>query len=421
VLVERGHEVHLVAQFGCIHPDFMPMIDKLGVHWYCGQYNDRLATTNPFDIVSLLQSQYFHVAFLYLWFWYSFSVPEVYIDTLRLFAPQCAITVVTDDAHGERGHRLQVTFQDYPYLRALHSKHFNVQETLNIRRRELSIYRYVDVVATLTESDQEILDADLSTIGTLSHVLHWGTNITKAPIPRPQDLPSFADRTGIVFVGFAANPTNRLSMEWFFTFVYPLLSPEMKQVPITLVGNAPEDEFKLLKNPAQATYKLTGLLSHQELHDVLRQSKLMFSPIVTSTGLNTKNIVGLWSGLPVVTTPAGASGLRWSGQEDLYKASMSIAELVPQAYADALHDAYFNEERWTALQRGALALANAQEASHQFDKDVVSLLELVEGHKVYSSKRPSTHFFSAHYMQLKSLRSRWGGEDAQAEANKKEL
>jgi hypothetical protein len=77
VLVEQGHTVHLVAQFGCIHPDFMPLIAALGLRWYCGQYNDEVALHRPFDLVELLQTHDFRAAFLYLWFWYSFSVPEV--------------------------------------------------------------------------------------------------------------------------------------------------------------------------------------------------------------------------------------------------------------------------------------------------------------------------------------------------------
>jgi hypothetical protein len=110
------------------------------------------------------------------------------------------------------------------------------------------------------------------------------------------------------------------------------------------------DNFKELRNPGGAVYKLTGLVSHERLKAILREQRLMFSPVVssitlasinntlalnrarfcqallallryltltcffflwslpylslpyqvTSTGLNTKNIVGLWSGLPVV-------------------------------------------------------------------------------------------------------------------------
>jgi hypothetical protein len=214
-------------------------------------------------------------------------VPELYLDTLRMFNPDCAIVALTDDAHGEREHRLKVAMQDFPYLRfvafllllflfsllqtyyvmcaqefhfyslisqiysplqavsfnpqhalpfdchsihhkfrnslfvrsPLHAVSFNPQHARAIRRRELAIYRFVDIVAPLVESDERILEGDLSVLGVASHVLHWGTNITKTPIPHPKDVPSFEEREGIVFVGFAANPTNRLAMEWFFTFV----------------------------------------------------------------------------------------------------------------------------------------------------------------------------------------------------------
>jgi hypothetical protein len=32
-LIKAGHEVHLVAQFGCVHEDFIPALTQLGVYW----------------------------------------------------------------------------------------------------------------------------------------------------------------------------------------------------------------------------------------------------------------------------------------------------------------------------------------------------------------------------------------------------
>jgi hypothetical protein len=85
---------------------------------------------------------------------------------------------------------------------------------------------------------------------------------------------------------------------------------------------------------------------------------------------------------------------------------MAIAPVDPAAYAAALTHAYESRERWTALQRGGLALANKQEESGQFGKDVRSILRLVRKLDIHPSKRPSTHFFSADYMQLLALRQR---------------
>ena len=46
-----------------------------------------------------------------------------------------------------------------------------------------------------------------------------------------------------------------------------------------------------------------GMLTYEELRDKLRSTRLMFSPIVTSTGLNTKNVLGLHSGMVIFVSP----------------------------------------------------------------------------------------------------------------------
>mmetsp|Transcript_23488 Transcript_23488/g.30562 ORF Transcript_23488/g.30562 Transcript_23488/m.30562 type:complete len:119 (+) Transcript_23488:89-445(+) len=52
-----------------------------------------------------------------------------------------------------------------------------------------------------------------------------------------------------------------------------------------------------------------GFLSQQELNDVLKSSLVFVSPIVAATGLNTKNILALEHGIPLVTTTFGAEGM----------------------------------------------------------------------------------------------------------------
>lgn len=42
------------------------------------------------------------------------------------------------------------------------------------------------------------------------------------------------------------------------------------------------------------------------------QTKVFVSPISVSTGLNTKNLLALSRGLPLVTTPLGAEGLLYT-------------------------------------------------------------------------------------------------------------
>jgi hypothetical protein len=52
-----------------------------------------------------------------------------------------------------------------------------------------------------------------------------------------------------------------------------------------------------------------GKLSSDQLDNILFSSRVFVSPILFSTGVNTKNLLPLENGLPLITTEAGSGGL----------------------------------------------------------------------------------------------------------------
>ena len=78
----------------------------------------------------------------------------------------------------------------------------------------------------------------------------------------------------------------------------------------------------------------------------LLTSKVFISPIVASTGLNTKNLLALSRGLPMVTTPDGSHGLMYSSETstDLYPPFYIVNSDVE--FANKVLELYRNNELW---------------------------------------------------------------------------
>jgi hypothetical protein len=173
--------------------------------------------------------------------------------------------------------------------------------------------------------------------------------------PSPQEGQSDPDQQAsimtcephLVFVGPAAVPTNYAALEWFFASIWPKLNDANIGTQLTVVGNGWRKFVKRARRRAEkaagsstailpetalatavkcagvklkpecASYRHVhwpGRLSEDSLSNMLRgkghsHPPVFISPIFFSTGLNTKNVLALAHGLPLVTTRAGAGGL----------------------------------------------------------------------------------------------------------------
>ena len=79
--------------------------------------------------------------------------------------------------------------------------------------------------------------------------------------------------------------------------------PEMK---ITVVGGG---GWTVPGVQPVAPIRYLGYLSWEQMRQELDSARVFVSPIVVSTGVNTKNALAMSNGVPLVTTKIGASGL----------------------------------------------------------------------------------------------------------------
>jgi glycosyltransferase involved in cell wall biosynthesis len=122
-----------------------------------------------------------------------------------------------------------------------------------------------------------------------------------------EEIPDFINRRGLIFVGNLANPTNIEGLRWFLKFVLPILEQRIPTITLTIVGGGkwPIPEVQ----PTHASIRWLGWLPWENMRQELNAARVFVSPIVVSTGVNTKNSLAMSNGVPLVTTVIGAAGL----------------------------------------------------------------------------------------------------------------
>eukprot|EP00750_Incisomonas_marina_P024892 INCI517.1.p1 GENE.INCI517.1~~INCI517.1.p1 ORF type:complete len:967 (+),score=158.29 INCI517.1:426-3326(+) len=242
--------------------------------------------------------------------------------------------------------------------------------------------------------------------------------------------------SGFVFIGNPSNVANALGLEWFFSKVWPIVQQLAQEddllsaTPIYLVGvdkclscaqspgdlpcNASstaclfntllqlhdlrEDTGEGFSDPAQIV--AMGRLSNEELMQLLLPAaddrqlipRILVAPVIAGTGINTKNLLGLQAGVPVLTTSMGAVGMSLSHDfvetetcGETASEFLAVAD-TPIAFANAmqqlLRDADRRGRMTTAGKAHALKLASL------FSRDVVSLQEKIN-HLTASGREPA--------------------------------
>jgi len=378
-----GSQVVLVSKYADVAPEFAAELSSLGIEHFT-------PTDESFSTSALLQARKFKAAFLYLWFWESqgISTPQTYISAIREFTPSTKIVIVTDDAHAERHKRLN-TVND-----ALSSK-------LPISNPEVSevesaVYAAADVVVTATEADAVVLHKQ--GVRTPTFTLHFHHRIT-AGARTP--MASFESRQGMVFVGYAKNPTNTVGLAWFCEKVLPLLDKDIATGPIRVVGANSDELVQSLSGrlPSDARVIAVPKVDDNSLATILSSSRVFIAPIF-STGLATKVLLGMSHGVPVVTTQLAANGYwcEFASSAEV-EAAMQVAT-TPASFAQKLTEAYRSKEKWNQLSANGQALAVQFQSSEQFSSDVHKLLEHIT---VLTAKKSQAKKFHASFVRAADL------------------
>ncbi len=220
----------------------------------------------------------------------------------------------------------------------------------------LRLQREQELLGTVSETEIQTAKKEEETVWDLCDALlypsqeevhyiekkHGHSCVVEVPIffyekPTQTELPSFNERTGILFVANFNHPPNRDGLHWFFKEVYPALSP----IPVFVVGSAIPEEIRSYESE---TVKIRSDVSDAELQEHYKTCRIAIAPLRFGAGVKGKVLESLYHQLPIVTTRYGAQGI-----PGLEKAAL-IADSA-EAFSKSCRSLYENETQWLSFQK----------------------------------------------------------------------
>lgn len=130
-------------------------------------------------------------------------------------------------------------------------------------------------------------------------------------VPNGVDTKFFAPRTDpgghkLLFCGSMDMHPNQEAMEFFLRRIWPLISAQVPDCSLDIVGRKPP---QWLVNLAQKYSRVQVMGFVEDVRPYFERSALCVSPIVSGGGTRLKILDSLAMGVPVVSTPFAASGL----------------------------------------------------------------------------------------------------------------
>ncbi len=216
-----------------------------------------------------------------------------------------------------------------------------LEQVRDTRARETNYLATADEILCVSHEEQRVARA-AAAAGTPVFVLPFCMDIAESP-------PAFTERRDLVyFGGFMAGPgsPNEDAVLYLAHDVLPLIRHRVPDVVLHVVGADPTPAVLALESPH---VHVVGYV--EDPRAWLDRVRIHVVPMRFGAGVKQKLVDTMAAGLPFVTTPVGAEGLRLGGLARLLVADdpAQLAELAVALYLDA--------ERWTSAHQRLLRLA----------------------------------------------------------------
>ena len=155
----------------------------------------------------------------------------------------------------------------------------------------------------------------------------------------------FERRSGLLFVGGFRHPPNVDAALWLARDILPRILERLPDVELHLVGADAPDAVSALG-------ELPGVRFHgyvPDLGPLLDGVRISVAPLRYGAGVKGKVNMSMSYGQPVIATPIAIEGMHAEAGRDVL-----VAE-SPQAFADAIVQAYGDQALWTSLSDHGLA------------------------------------------------------------------
>jgi len=284
-MVDAGHHVTYVSRDTAWSWEMAKWVESgraSGIHVIVGDA----------DLKSLHSLGNFDMVICAAWYWRcgAPSIPDLAMARLGV-AHSKRIVVLSDDIHWVRAEQQQLVDSSCElYMGA-------------VKDRELRDYSRADMIVAVTEEDAQYMRPYLKNKAHEYECVRHIPIIAK-PVPALKGLEdSYRRRTTFLYVG-SHHFGNRKAVRWLVNEVFPIVRRSIPEAQLHLVG------ADIWKEYAEGH---EGVVPHgviPELQPHMQAAKVMLVPnLVGGSGISTKTLLALESGLPFVTTPIGVTGV----------------------------------------------------------------------------------------------------------------
>lgn len=242
----------------------------------------------------------------------------------------------------------------------LHLK--SILQLRGLRKYEFQMYRSADRVLVLTPQDR-------FTMQYYAPDLAVSVSPSGVDIKYIQKQPSIPEEPIILMTGYMNDPANEDSASWFFHHVWPLLREKHPDLKFYIVGSSPSKRLKHMVQDDDRIY-VTGMVD--DLRPYRKSACVMVSPVRLGSGLRTKVLEAMASGLPVVSTSLGMAGI--DAQTGVNCLIADTPEFFAQSIGWLLKDSALRDQ----MAQNALELVTTKHTLEkglaQFEKIIQSIL-----------------------------------------------
>lgn len=252
-------------------------------------------------------------------FMFRHRVVSRHLHYVRKYCRRAKVIFHVSDLHFLRAER-RARLENSIVLRA---------EAAVTRRREIEAVRGADFTIVHSTAEKALIEAEIP-----------GVRVAAFPwvLEAEQDVPGFAHREGIVFVGGYQHPPNIDAVVYFVKDVMPLVRRKLPGVRFYIVGsNAPAELLAL----AADDVVVVGFVN--EIAEALGRFRVMVVPLRYGAGIKGKVGTSLAHGLPCVSTLEGVEGMGLEHEKEALVAD-SASDM-----ADAVQRLYTDERLWNAI------------------------------------------------------------------------
>lgn len=246
---------------------------------------------------------------------------------VRAFAPRARIVFNAVDLHGLRLMREAELAGDRRLTRTAQAAW--TAELAAVARSEATI--------VVSGYEQELLRRELPEANV--HVVPLVRDI-----PERLDVPGFAERRDLLFIGTYQHPPNRDAVRYFASAIWPTIRSCLPDARFLVVGSSLTDDIRAL---AGNGIEVLGFV--EDLDALLARCRLTVAPLRFGAGLKGKVATSLQAGVPMV-----ASGIAVEGTTLVHATDILVAD-DPEAFAAAVVRLYTDAALWQRLAAAGFA------------------------------------------------------------------